>query len=91
MAHCVPVVGTGVGGIRETVVSEETGLLVPPKSPSNLAVAIDRLLSDHNLCERMGQAGRQRCEEIFSLETHVATVVRQYELVLDRKPAAVLA
>jgi glycosyltransferase involved in cell wall biosynthesis len=91
MAHARPVIGGDVGGIPEMVVGEETGLLVPPKSPADLAAAIERLLLDEPLRERMGQAARQRCEELFSLEAHVAAVVRQYEIVLARKPAAVMA
>lgn len=91
MAHARPVIGGNVGGIPEMVVGEETGLLVPPKSPADLAAATERMLLDKPLRERMGRAARQRCEDLFSLEAHVAAVVRQYEIVLDRKPAAVLS
>ena len=42
----VPVVATPVGGIRETVVDGETGLLVPTRDPGALAAAVRRLLAD---------------------------------------------
>jgi glycosyltransferase involved in cell wall biosynthesis len=85
------VIGGNVGGIPEMIVGEQTGLLVPPKSPRELAAAIDRLLADPQLAARMGAAARQRCEEMFSLEAHVNAVVRQYEIVLSRETAAVPA
>jgi glycosyltransferase involved in cell wall biosynthesis len=91
MAYARPVIGGNVGGIPEMIVGERTGLLVPPKSPRDLAAAIDRLLSDPSLATRMGAAARQRCEEMFSLEAHVNAVVRQYEIVRSRQSAAVPA
>jgi glycosyltransferase involved in cell wall biosynthesis len=91
MAYARPVIGGNVGGIPEMIVGEQTGLLVPPKSPRELAAAIDRLLADPQLAARMGAAARQRCEEMFSLEAHVNAVVRQYEIVLSRETAAVPA
>jgi glycosyltransferase involved in cell wall biosynthesis len=75
------------------VVDGQTGLLVPPKSPEKLAAAMDQLLSHPELGRRMGEAGRRRCEEKFSLEAHVEAVVEQYEMVLAEQragsPAAV--
>jgi glycosyltransferase involved in cell wall biosynthesis len=91
MAHARPVIGGDVGGIPEMVVGEETGLLVPPKSPRDLAAAIDRLLADPALRDQLGTAARERCERLFSLEAHVAAVVRQYEAVLSRQCAEVPA
>jgi glycosyltransferase involved in cell wall biosynthesis len=91
MAHCRPVIGCSVGGIRETIVDGQTGLLVPPKSPECLAAAVDSLLADLELQKRLGLAGRRRCEEMFSLEAHTAAVVRQYEAVLEPQLAGVPA
>jgi len=80
MACGTPVVATATGGIPEVVVDGETGLLVPleqagggsfePADPArfshDLAAAINRLISDAPLRERMGAAGRRRVEELFS-------------------------
>lgn len=82
MAYGLPVIGGDVGGIPEMIVDQETGLLIPPHSPHKLAEAIDRLLSDQALLERMGRAARRRCEELFSLETHVEAVLAEYDQVL---------
>lgn len=46
MACGVPVVGTAVGGIRDTVVDGVTGDLVPARDPRALGAAIQRLLDD---------------------------------------------
>ncbi|MGH7200204.1 MAG: glycosyltransferase family 4 protein, partial [Planctomycetaceae bacterium] len=91
MAYGLPVIGGDVGGIPEMIVDGETGLLVPPRSPSELAAALDRLLSDGPLRQRMGAAARRRCEETFSLAAHVNAVVEQYQSVLASNTVGVSA
>jgi glycosyltransferase involved in cell wall biosynthesis len=60
MACGVPVVGTAVGGLTDTVVHGRTGLLVPPRCPDQLAAAVAELLADPARRCRMGAAGRER-------------------------------
>jgi D-inositol-3-phosphate glycosyltransferase len=60
MACGVPIVGTAVGGLMDTVVQGRTGLLVPPRCPDQLAAALARLLADPERRARMGAAGRAR-------------------------------
>jgi D-inositol-3-phosphate glycosyltransferase len=60
MACGVPVVGTAVGGLIDTVVPGRTGLLVPPRCPDQLAAALRSLLGDPERRARMGAAGRTR-------------------------------
>jgi glycosyltransferase involved in cell wall biosynthesis len=81
----LPVVGCEVGGIPEMVVAEETGLLVPPRNPAELARALERVLGDAALRLRLGGAGRARCEQLFDLGQHVNSIVQQYRLVLQRR------
>jgi glycosyltransferase involved in cell wall biosynthesis len=81
----VPVVATPVGGIRETVVDGQTGLLVPPRDPDALAAAIRRLLEDRDAAGRMAAEARVRARERFSLQRMVE---RTLELYGNRTSAA---
>lgn len=62
MAAGVPVVATRAGGTPEVVLDGETGVLVPIEDPAALSAAIDRLLADRALAERLGRAGKARLE-----------------------------
>jgi len=64
----LPVVSTTVGGIPEAVVHGETGFVVPPDDPGELAGAISTLLADARLRSRMGQAGRRHVSQRFSVQ-----------------------
>jgi len=68
MAAGRPVIATAVYGIPEIVADGETGLLVAPGDPEPLAGALERLIGDPALRERMGQAALRRFEERFTLE-----------------------
>jgi glycosyltransferase involved in cell wall biosynthesis len=67
----LPIVASRVGGIPEAVRDGETGLLVEPGNPVDLAQALTRLLGDDALRQRLGQAGRQWVEEAFSADLMV--------------------
>ena len=68
MACSTPVVATRVGGIREVVVQDETGWLVPPADPAALAAAMRALLAQPERAAAFGRAGRRRVEAHFSWE-----------------------
>jgi glycosyltransferase involved in cell wall biosynthesis len=84
MAAGKPVVATTVGGTPEAVVDGETGFLVPPGDPATLATAIQRLLSNSSLAQKMGAAGRARVQQEFSSARMVQRVTQTYEELLDR-------
>jgi glycosyltransferase involved in cell wall biosynthesis len=86
MVRTVPVIGTNVGGIPEVVVDGETGLLVPPKSPPALAAALTRLLADGDLRTRFGRAGRNRCTDVFGIDTHVRNILAAYHTLTPTPP-----
>jgi glycosyltransferase involved in cell wall biosynthesis len=75
MATGLPIVATRVGGNPEVVADGETGLLVPPESPCEMADAILKLICDPTRAAQMGAAGRARVEEYFDLRK----VVTRYE------------
>jgi glycosyltransferase involved in cell wall biosynthesis len=78
MAHARPVVATSVGGLRDLVVDEETGLVVPPRDSAALRAALERLLADKELRHRLGAAGRERARAHFSWEAATDATVAAY-------------
>lgn len=68
MSCGLPVVASDVGDISRAIDDGTTGYVVPPKSPAELAEALERLLTDRDLRARMGQEGRRRVVETFSRE-----------------------
>ena len=73
-----PVVSTDVGGNRELVLDQRTGLLVPPSDPEALAGAAGRLLEEPKLRTALGEAGRRKVEECCSLKARVDRIEGLY-------------
>jgi glycosyltransferase involved in cell wall biosynthesis len=61
----LPAIAVAEGGVRETVIDDETGLLVR-HDPAAMAAAIARLLADPALARRLGAAARARAERHWS-------------------------
>src|SRR5882762_7591463 len=78
MACETPVVATRVGGIKEVVVDEETGLLVPPSDPAKLGRAITRILEDPTTAAKMGKAGRRHVLKLFTWDRIAAKTLELY-------------
>lgn len=85
MAAGLPVIATNVGGLPEQIEHLETGVLVPPESPSALAEWIVRLGDDPVLRERLGDAARRRVERSFTLDAQATGLAAAYELALARR------
>ena len=79
MAHGRPVVASSVGGLLDLVVDGETGLLVPPWDPTALRAALERLLGDAELRERLGAAGRERIRDRFAWDAVLDATVALYD------------
>jgi rhamnosyl/mannosyltransferase len=81
MASGLPCVTTDVGTGTSFVVQDGvTGLVVPPCQPDVLADAINRLLVDPEMSKRMGEFGRKRAVDDFSITgmvSHVESIYRQ--------------
>lgn len=73
MAAGVPVIATRVGGTPE-ILDSTCGILIPPRDPHALAGALAQLAADPHQRARLGQAGRTRVEERFTLDR----MIRQY-------------
>jgi glycosyltransferase involved in cell wall biosynthesis len=84
MACAVPVVATNGGGVPETVMDGDTGILVPMADASAMAEAISALIADPIYAHQMGIRGRQRVIDHFSIEESVRRVTESYEQVAER-------
>ncbi|HEX6262904.1 MAG TPA: glycosyltransferase family 4 protein [Actinomycetota bacterium] len=78
MAAGLPVVASDIPGYREVVRRGDDGLLVPPRDTAALAAALRRVLDDHELAERLRDAGRARSAG-YSWETVTRQVETAYE------------
>ena len=85
MAEGKPVIATNVGGIPEAVVDKVTGLLVPPRNVRELALAINSLLEDSNLAERLGLNAKNRIKEKFTFSQMFNETVAAYKEVLEKQ------
>ncbi len=85
MAAGVPVVATRVGGIPEFVIHEDTGLLVTPGDPEELAAAIHMLLASPEQAEGMGRRARAHVRKKFHIDSIVRQHERLYEACLNRR------
>jgi glycosyltransferase involved in cell wall biosynthesis len=68
------------------VVDGETGYLVSPLDPAELAQKSLALLAAPDRARAMGEAGRQRCVERFSVKQSCAAIMEYYETVLGARP-----
>ena len=87
MAVGRPVVVTDVGGNPEVAVDGETGLVVPPADPHQLAASILKLLEAPELAAEMGAAGRRRVLEHYQIDVMTRRIEELYEELLAGKAA----
>lgn len=83
MACGRPVVASRTGGLPDVVVDGESGILVPPGDAEALATALQRLIDDRPLLERMGTAARRHAET-FRVAAVVPRIERAYDQALAR-------
>jgi len=80
-----PVVATSVGGVPEIVDDGISGFLVPPSRPDLLADAVEKLLSDPELRQTMGQAGYLKVKAKFTFEAQTRKLESIYHEILGRR------
>jgi glycosyltransferase involved in cell wall biosynthesis len=81
-----PIVASDIGGLSEVVSDGETGLLVPGGDAGALRVAMERLLGDADLRERLGEAARGRAAE-FAPTAVVPQFEQAYEAAIATRRA----
>jgi glycosyltransferase involved in cell wall biosynthesis len=81
-AMAKPVIASDIGGPRELVVPDETGLLIPPDNPEKLATAIVSLLDDPEMMTQMGEKGYQRATNKFDSKVNSERTYAVYDELL---------
>ena len=84
MAAGLPVVACDVGGNAEAVTDAVTGKLAPKEDAAALAEAIAYVLKDPAAMKAMGEAGRKKASEIFSIKRMVSGVEGLYERLAEK-------
>lgn len=82
MAFGKPVIGSNIGGMREIVDHEKTGLLVPPRDPVSLANAIIFLISNPEYAHKLGVKGREKVQRLFNIDVMCDEVEKVYKALL---------
>jgi trehalose synthase len=85
-----PVIASAVGGIKDQITSERTGLLVPdPGNPDELAGALRRLLYNDILAASLGQAAHNQVRDYYLDDRQLTQTAVLFEALLTaRSPAA---
>jgi len=78
----LPIVATNVGGNSEVVVDGQTGFIVEPGDPGALAGAMSKVGGDPELARSMGELGRKRVVEHYSLDAMVKRYDKIYHELL---------
>ena len=74
-----PVVVSDVGGLPEVVEDGISGFVVPPRNPEATATAIEKLILDKDLNNKIGKAGRQRVEKLYNWTNNVNHMLNIYK------------
>ena len=84
MASGLPSVATRLAGIPEVIEHEQSGLLVDPRSPQDLAETLQRLVEDDALAHQLAMAGRTKIEEDFQIDRCLESLAALFrERLLD--------
>lgn len=79
MAAGKPVIGTRVGGIKEIIVDNDSGLLIEPDNPRELSKVLEKLVEDDATRESLGKSGFKRAKESFSVDKYAEEIIKIYK------------
>ena len=85
MLHRLPVIATKVGGLQNVVVHDETGILINPNQPKDIAIAIKKLYNDAQLLDSFADKGFKRAMDKYTEERYVKEVEALYLELLKQK------
>lgn len=84
MASGLPVIGAKVGGIPQVVGHKKEGILVSPENVESLLAALEKLIADNDLREKMGMQGRKKAINYFCWPTIAGKLEKLYQGLLAK-------
>lgn len=84
MSNMLPVIATSVGGIPEIIEDGKDGILVPPEDSETLAQAINDLLENKELREKLSQAAYKKIREEFSIKKYSVQILDLYRSLINK-------
>jgi len=87
----IPVIASNVGGHKEVVLHEKTGLLVPAKSPASLAENVIQLITDRECRTQLGKQGRQHVVDHYSVSVAVQLMRSVYQNMIAENPSGTVS
>jgi glycosyltransferase involved in cell wall biosynthesis len=82
MSTGVPVIAAAVGGLRDTVVDDVTGIHVPPRDAAAIAAAVEALRREPEWARALGRGGRARAVQRFTWDRVALDTERAYRKAL---------
>lgn len=79
MGAGLPCVATRVGGVPEAMEDGVSGLMIAPRDPAAIELALERLLTEPDLAQRLGAAAARSIERRFSWDAHARAYAELYE------------
>ncbi len=84
MAMALPVVTTDIPGPSEVIEDGVSGILVQPRDADSLYEGLRDMLSDTERMQRMGAAGRKRCEKLFNRERMLSLTYEHRTSIMEK-------
>ena len=84
MAYGKAIVTTGVGGLADAIDDGVTGLVVPPGDVAALRAALERLLADAGLRDRLGRAAREKAQATYAWPVATEATIAVYRDAIGR-------
>jgi len=83
MSRGMSIIATGVGGIPEVVENGKEGILISPEDPETLAQAINDLIENEELREKLGQAAYKKVKDKYSIEAYSTNMLDFYSSLVN--------
>ena len=91
MSYSLPVITTNVGGIPEVVLNNENGILIEPGNIEQLANAINSIVKNAELRNKLGEQAHKTIEENFNIKNFIEKINQMYRQVKNEKTRLCLA